>query len=123
MACYPHAMELCPVTDTLGYTEILWTVRDLLRRPLSKRWMHHVGKVEGHEFLAARNNGWLAVYYSYDYQGHWYAGEFRKWLLINTSDHEAIGMKAQKLFPRGSRIAIRVNPKAPDVSIVVAGDH
>jgi hypothetical protein len=49
-------------------------VRDLLRRPLSKRWMHHIGNVESYEFLAARNNGWLAVYYSYDYQGKWYAG-------------------------------------------------
>jgi len=46
-------MELCPVTDTLGYAELLWTVRDLLRRPLSKRWMHHIGKVEGYESQTA----------------------------------------------------------------------
>lgn len=90
---------------------------------LSKRWIHQNGKVEGYEFLAGRNNGWLAVYYSYDYQGQWYAGEFRRWLLISTSDREAIAMKAQKLFPPGSSVAIRVDPKAPDVSIVVAGDN
>src|SRR6476660_10150804 len=105
-------MELCPVTDTLGYAEMLWTVRDLFRRSLSKKWIHQTGKVEGYEFLAARNNGWLVVYYSYDYRGQWYAGQFRRWLLINTSDRDAIAIKAQKLFPNGSRVAIRVDPKA-----------
>jgi hypothetical protein len=116
-------MELCPVTDTLGYAEMLWTVRDLFRRALSKGWIHQNAKIESYEFLAARNNGWLAVYYSYDYQEQWYAGEFRRWLLINTSDREAIAVKAQRLFPRGSSVAILVNPKAPDVSIVVTGDN
>ena len=123
-------MELCPVTDA-GYAELLWTVRDLFRRALSKRWIHQNGKVEGYEFLAAKNNGWLVVYYSYDYQGQWYAGDFRRWLLVNTSrlrdldssDRDAIATKAQELFPQSSRVAIRVNPKAPGVSIVVAGDN
>ena len=115
-------MELCPVTDTLGYAEILWKVRDLFRRALSKRWIHQIGKVEGYEFLAAKNNGWLVVYYSYDYHAQWYAGELRRWLLINTSNREAIAVKAQTLYPQSSRIAIRVNPKTPNVSIVVAGD-
>lgn len=44
-------------------------------------------------------------------------------VLINTSDREAIGVRVPKLYPQGSRIAIRVNPRAPDVSIVVAGDN
>lgn len=124
-------MELCPVTDALGYAELLWTVRDLFRRAVSKRWVHQNGKVEGYEFLAANNNGWLVVYYSYDYQGQWYAGDFRRWLLVNTSrvwdldssDRDAIATKAQERFPHGSRVAIRVNPKAPSVSTVVAGDN
>jgi hypothetical protein len=116
-------MELCPVTDTLGYAEMLWTVRDLFRRALSKEWIHQIGKIEGYEFLAARNNGWLVVYCSYDYQGQWYAGEFHRWLLINTSDREAIAMRAHELFPKGSSITIRVDPKFPSVSIVVASDN
>jgi hypothetical protein len=116
-------MELCPISDTLGYAEMLWIVRNLLRRALSKKWVHQIGKVEGYEFLAARNNGWLAVYYSYDYQGQWFSGEVRRWLLINTSDREAVAMKAQKLFPQGSRVAIRVNPNAPEISVVVGGDN
>lgn len=116
-------MELCAITDTLGYAELLWTVRDLFRRVLSKRWIHQNGKVEGYEFLAAKNNGWLVVYYSYDYHGEWYAGQFRRWILVNTSDREAIASKAQQLFPQGSSVAIRVDPKAPDCSIVVAGDN
>lgn len=108
--------------DTLGYAELLWTVRDLFRRALSKRWIHQNGKVEGYEFLAAKNTGWLVVYYSYDYQGRWYSGEFRRWLLINTSDREAIALKALKLFPHGSTVAIRIDPKTPDLSIAVAGE-
>jgi hypothetical protein len=116
-------MDLCRVTDTLGYAEILWTVRDLFRRALSKGWMHQIGKVEGYEFRAAKNNGCLVVYFSYDYQGQRYAGEFHRWLLINTSDREAIAMKSRKLFPAGSSIAIRIHPQSPDVSIVVAGDN
>jgi hypothetical protein len=116
-------MELCPVTDTLGIPEMLWTVRDLLRRAVSKRWVLQIGKIEGYEFRAAKNNGWLVVYYSHDYQGQRYAGEFLRWLLIDTSDREAIAMKAQKLFPQGSRVAIRANPQAPDISIVLAGDN
>lgn len=116
-------MELCPVTDAAGYAEMFWKVRDLFRRALSERWIHQIGTVEGYEFLAAKNNGWLVVYYSYDYDGQWYAGELRRWLLINTSDRQTIGVKAQTLYPQGSRIAIRVNPRAPDVSIVVAGDN
>ena len=85
--------------------------------------MHQIGKVEGYEFLAARNNGWLVVFYSYDHQGQWYAGEFRSWILINTSDREAIAMKAYELFPKGSSITIRIDPKSPEISIVVAGDN
>ena len=73
-------MKALSVTETLGYAEMLWTVRDLFRRTLSKRWMHQIGKIEGYEFLAARNNGWLVVYYSYDYQGRRHAGEFHRWL-------------------------------------------
>ena len=116
-------MENCPVTDTLGYPEMIWTVRDLFRRALSKRWKRQTGTVEGYEFRAAKNNGWLVVYYSYDYNGHWLGGNFRRWLLINTSDRDAIATKAQELFPHGSSVAIRVNPKTPDVSIAVAGDN
>ena len=116
-------MENCPVTDTFGYAEMLWTVRDLFRRALSKRWKHQIGTIEGYEFLAAKNNGWFVVYYSYGYQGQRFGGSFRRWHLINTSDGDAIATKAQRLFPHGSSIAIRVSPKAPEVSIVVAGDN
>src|SRR5690349_11989987 len=58
-----------PVTDTVGYPEILWMVRDLFRRARSNRWKRRSGTVEGYEFRAAKNNGWLVVYYSYDYKG------------------------------------------------------
>lgn len=73
-------MELCPVTDTLGYAEMLWIVRNLFRRvPYPADGCIKLGKVEGYEFRAAKNNGWLVVYYSYDYDAQWYAGEFRRW--------------------------------------------
>jgi len=111
------------VTDTVGYPETLWMVRDLFRRARSNRWKRQSGTVEGYEFRAAKNNGWLVVYYSYDYKGQLFGGDFRKWILINTSDSDGIATKAQKLFPHGSSVAIRVNPKTPDVSIVVAGDN
>jgi hypothetical protein len=116
-------MELCPVTDTLGYSEILWMVRDLFRRAKSKHWTRGSGTIEGHEFRAARNNGWLAIYYSYQIEGQWHSGEFRKWLLISTSDREAIATKARTLFPIGLRVSIRVNPKAPDIAVVVSKDR
>ena len=93
---------------------MLWTVRDLFRRTLSKSWKRQIGTIEGYEFRAAKNNGWIVVYYySYDYNGHWFGGDLRRWLVINTSDRDAIATKAQELFPHGSTVAIRVNPKAP----------
>jgi hypothetical protein len=112
-------MELCPGTDTLGYSEIFWTIRDLFRRAKSKDWTRGSGTIESHEFRAAGNHGWLAIYYSYEIDGQWRSGEFRKWLLISHSDREEIATKAHTLFPIDLRVPIRVHPKAADISVCV----
>jgi len=111
-------MELFPVRDVLGFPEILWSIRQWYKKRKSSRWARVAGIVEGHELLLANNNGWLAVFYSYDYQGQCFSGELRKWLcFVDHNSYEARTAEVTARIPRGMKIGVRVDAEQPASSM------
>lgn len=80
-----------------------------------------LGACSGHcgryELLLARQNSWFVVYYSYDSGGKQLSGQWRKWLLFWFSSQEEQIVKMVNRFPRGTAIAIRVDPENPNGSV------
>jgi len=114
-------MELYPVTWVMGFRQILCSVGQWLTKRRSARWVRVRGIVEGYELLLARENGWFVVYYSYDFNERQFSGQWRKWLLFWFSSQEAQTRKITSRFPRGTAIAIRVDPANPNRSVAEPG--
>lgn len=110
-------MELYPVRSVFGYSELGWYLSRWARKSRSRNWVSVDASVEGYELLAARDNGWLVVFFSYDYGGHQFSGEFRKWFLFNSSSMEGKVGEIISEFPRGTTVRVRVNPRHPSESI------
>jgi len=97
----------------LGFPELFWSLRQWARRRRSNLWPQVVGNVEGYELLEARENGWLAVFYSYSVNGTENPGEFRKWLLFSFSSRDAQTDKVIAKYPRSTTVSVRFNPENP----------
>jgi hypothetical protein len=76
-----------------------------------------IGTVEGYEFLMARQNGWFVVFYSYEFDGGSFSGEWRTWLLFSFSSVETQTGKVTARLPVGTRIGLRVDPNNPNRSL------
>jgi hypothetical protein len=76
-----------------------------------------LGTVEGYELLMARQNGWFVVFYSYEFNGGSFSGEWRKWLLFSFSSVESQTGKVTARLPIRARIGLRVDPNTPNRSI------
>jgi hypothetical protein len=111
------AMAPIPIRNALGYGELLWSLRHWFNRRISRQWGLMLGTVEGYELLMANRNGWLVVFYSYQFEGKSFSGEWRKWLLFSFSSVEAETEKVTARFPIGSKVAVRVDPNSPSRSI------
>lgn len=103
-------MELYPVRSVLGYAEIAWSFRQWILRRRSTQWPNAAGTIEGYELLAARDNGWFVVFYSYTFGGERFSGEWRKWLLFTFSKPEKSLQDIVDRLPIGTHIAVRVDP-------------
>ena len=110
-------MQLYTVRPVLGYSEIVWALRQVVRRRRSSAWATVKATVEGYEFLAARQNGWLVVFYSYEVAGEVYSGELREWLMLRYPGDEEPISDAISRFPRGSQINVCVDPRHPARSV------
>ena len=110
-------MELFPVRNALGYGELFWSLRQWLTRRRSSQWPQVLGTVEGYELLMARQNGWVVVFYSYEFNGGSFSGEWRKWLLFSFSSVESQTGKVTARLPIRARIGLRVDPNTPNRSI------
>jgi len=111
-------VELYVVRPALGYSEILWALRQIIRKRRSSAWATVTATVEGYEFLAASQNGWLVVFYSYEFAGELYSGELRTWLMRRyPGDEERISDFIAR-FPRGAHLDVRVDPGRPSRSVV-----
>jgi len=110
-------MELFPVRNALGYGEFFWSIRQWLTSKKSTQWPEVVGTVEGYELLMARQNGWFVVFYSYEFNGGSFSGEWRTWLLFSLSSIESQTGKITARLPVGAKIGLRVNPNSPNRSL------
>ncbi len=112
-------MELYPVQPVLGYSEILWSLCQTVRRWRSGKWATVQGTVEGYELLqAGPNGGWAAVFYSYEFGRERYSGEMRRYVVLCYRGDEEPIQDVIDAFPRGAHIEVCVNPKHPDQSVV-----
>ena len=111
------ATEPIPIRNALGYGELFWSLRHWFNRRRSRQWGVTLGTVEGYELLMANRNGWLVVFYSYQFEGKSFSGEWRKWLLFSFSLVEAQTEKVTTRFPIGAKISVRVDPNSPSRSI------
>ena len=110
-------MELYPRRMVLGFPELFWSLRQGARRRRSKSWPQVRGIVEGYELLEARDNGWMAVFYSYSVNGTEHSGEFCKWLLFSFSSRDERTAKIIARYPRGMAVSVRFNPENPMESV------
>lgn len=110
-------MELYPERSILGYEAIAWSLRHWIRRRKSAQWFRTKGIVEGYEFLAARDNGWFVVFYSYGFASQQLSGEWRKWLLFTSWIQDKSTRKIIDRLPIGTKINVRVNPSNPNESV------
>ena len=110
-------MELYTVRSVFGYSEILWSLRQIVRRRCSGTWSPVRATVEGYEFLAAGQNGWLVIFYSYEFAGERYSGEVRTWLMVRYPGQEESVCDVIRRFPRGAQIDVRVDPRRPARSV------
>src|ERR1017187_188178 len=111
------ATEPIPIRNALGYGELFWSLRHWFNRRRSRQWPLTLGTVEGYELLMASRNGWLVVFYSYQFEGRSFSGEWRKWLLFSFSSVESQTGKVTAHFPVGAKVSVRVNPNSPSRSI------
>lgn len=110
-------VELYTVRSVLGYSEIFWAFRQIVRRRRSCTWATIKATVEGYEFLAARQNGWLVIFYSYEFAGELYSGELRTWLMLRYPGDEEPVSDVITRFPRGTQIDACVDPRHPARSV------
>jgi len=73
--------------------------------------------VEGYELLMASQNGWIVVFYSYQFEGRSFSGEWRKWHLSTFSSIESQTEKVKARFPIGAKVTVRIDPNNPTRSI------
>jgi hypothetical protein len=111
------ATEPIAIRNALGYGELFWSIRHWFNRHRSRQWPLTLGTVEGYELLMANRNGWLVIFYSYQFEGRSYSGECRKWLLFSFSSVESQTGKVTARFPVGAKVTVRVNPNSPSRSI------
>jgi hypothetical protein len=111
-------MELYAVRPVFGFPEILWSWRQYIRKRRSRAWTRATGTVEGYELLLARDNGWLVVFYSYEFAGKQYSGEWRKWLLFTFSSQEEQTGKVTERLPRGAPVTVLLDPQKPSESAI-----
>jgi hypothetical protein len=104
-----------PIRNALGYGELFSSLRHWRHR--SRQWGLTLGTVEGYELLMASRNGWLVVFYSYQFEGKSFSGEWRKWLLFSFSSVEAQTDKVTAHFPIGAKVGVRIDPNNPNRSI------
>jgi hypothetical protein len=116
------AMELYPVRSVFGFPEIFWMLRQWVKRSRAAGWTRITASVEGYELLEARGNGWFVIFYSYAFDEHEYAGEYRIWILFSARSHDIPTRKIIHRFPHGGRISVRVNPQNPRDSIADLAD-
>jgi hypothetical protein len=116
-------MELYPIRNLFGFSDLGWYLARRVRKLRSRNWISAEAIVEGYELLASRDNGWLVVFYSYEYDGNQFSGEFRKWLLswnwllVNASSLEEKADKVISRFPRGSTVRVRIDARSPAHSV------
>jgi hypothetical protein len=110
-------MELFPVRNVMGFSEILWALRQWRKKRGSGRWSLIAGVVEGYELLLANNGGWLVVLYSYGFQGGCFSGEWRKWVFVQARSYEGPAATVTERLPIGTKIGVRVDPEHPANSV------
>ena len=113
----PAGTEPIPIRNALGYGEFFWSLRHWFNRRRSRQWGLTLGTVEGYELLMANRNGWLVVFYSYQFEEKSFSGEWRKWLLFSFSSVEAQTEKVTDRLPVGAKVEVRVDPKKPSRSV------
>jgi hypothetical protein len=111
------ATEPIPIRNAFGYAELFWSFRHWFNRLRSRQWPLALGTVEGYELLMASRNGWLVVFYSYQFEDSSFSGEWRKWLLFSFSSVESQTGKVVARFPVGAKVTVRVNPNCASRSI------
>ena len=67
--------------------------------------------------MAARDNGWFVVFYSYGFASQQLSGEWRKWLLFTSWVLDKSAQKIIDRLPIGTKIGVRVNPRNPSESV------
>ena len=106
-------MELYPVRSVFGYSDLAWYLKRWTYSSLSRNWISVQGTIERYELHAAAHNGWLVVFYSYEYGGKNFSGEFRNWVLLYPWSREETVDEIISQFPRGATVRVRVNPRTP----------
>ena len=101
--------ESIPIRTALGYGELLWSIRQWLTKRRSVHWAQALGTIEGYELLMARQNGWFVVFYSYEFDGRRFSGEWRMWQLFSFSSIESRTGKLTARWPIGAKIELHVD--------------
>lgn len=114
---FSAAANAIPVRNAIGYGELFWSLKHWFSRRRSRPWGLTLGTVEGCELLIANGNGWLVVFYSYEFGGKSFSGEWRKWLLFSFSSIESQTDEVTARFPIGAKAVVRVDPNNPNRSI------
>ncbi|HEY0564590.1 MAG TPA: hypothetical protein VGC88_03345, partial [Terriglobales bacterium] len=98
------------IRDGLGFPELLWALRQRMRRARGRNWGATQGIVQGHELIRQRSDGWFVLFYSYTHEGHYFSGESRKYLFLRPL--EKMDELASR-WPVGSGITVRVDSGHP----------
>lgn len=114
---FSAAANAIPVRNAIGYGELFWSLKHWFSRRRSRQWGLTLGTVEGYELLMANRNALLVVFYSYEFDGKSFSGQWRKWLLFSFSSVEAQTDKVTARFPIGAKARVRVEPNNPHRSI------
>jgi hypothetical protein len=110
-------MALYEVRNAAGFPQIVWQMRQAWKRRRAASWVPVEAKVEGHEVLLARNNGWVVAFYSYSLNGKSLSGEWRKWFSARPVDYQSEAEKIMDRVAKGQTIAVRVDPREPSNSV------
>jgi len=111
-------MELVPVRNTFGFAEVFWSLRNFVRKYRGRDWRSISATVQSYEFLLSGNNGWLVVFYSYQVEGEYHSGEFRKWSCFSSAQYQEQIAKYTRRYPIGAELIVRVDPNDADNSVV-----
>jgi len=111
-----------PARQVTGVGELVWAIRRWWWERNSQSWQVAVGRVEACDFLRfATNAGWFSARYSYSFGTEVFSGEMRKWIIARKSSRAETDpdtIELSKLYPVGSQIRVRVDPKEPTRSVV-----